>query len=200
MNWLKIIPFLGFMFLIALISGKIFLLQKRGVKVSSGNENPPRFMFILYPVFFLLLLFWIIELARPVFQFQFSFLSDQLTVLLTDYLFLNICGALLIFISLIFMALTLHHFKTSLRFGLNENNRGKLITTGIFSFSRNPFFLSIIIYFLGTALVFPNWFFIGFAMLAIVSIHFFILKEEKFMAKHFGENYLKYKQKVRRYF
>jgi protein-S-isoprenylcysteine O-methyltransferase Ste14 len=188
------------MFLIALISGKIFLLQKRGVKVSSGNENPPRFMFILYPVFFLLLLFWVFELARPVFQIQFSFLSDQLTVLLTDYLFLDIAGALLIFISLIFMTLTLHHFKNSLRFGLNENNRGKLITTGIFSFSRNPFFLSIVIYFLGTALIFPNWFFIGFAVLAIVSIHFFILKEEKFMAKHFGENYLKYRQKVRRYF
>ncbi|MGM0620026.1 MAG: methyltransferase family protein, partial [Bacteroidota bacterium] len=105
-----------------------------------------------------------------------------------------------IFISLIFMALTLHHFKTSLRFGLNENNRGKLITTGIFSFSRNPFFFSIIIYFLGTALVFPNWFFIGFAVLAIVSIHLFILKEEKFMEEHFGESYLKYQQKVRRYF
>jgi len=199
MNWLKIIPFLGFMFLIALISGKIFLLQKRGVKVSSGNENPPRFMFILYPVFFLLLLFWVFELARPVFQIQFSFLSDQLTVLLTDYLFLDIAGALLIFISLIFMTLTLHHFKNSLRFGLNENNRGKLITTGIFSFSRNPFFLSIVIYFLGTALIFPNWFFIGFAVLAIVSIHFFILKEEKFLRKHYGEAYRKYQQKVGRY-
>jgi len=200
MNWLKIFPFLGFMILTALISGKIFLLQKRGVKVSSGNENPPRFMLILYPVFFLLLLAWVFELAKPVFQFQFSILSNQLTVLLVDYLSLDIGGAFLIFISLIFMALTLHYFKTSLRFGLNENNRGKLITTGIFSFSRNPFFLSIIIYFLGTALVFPSWFFIGFALLAIVSIHLFILKEEKFMEKHFGESYLKYREKVRRYF
>lgn len=200
MNWLKIIPFLGFMILAASISGKIFLLQKRGVKVSSGNENPPRFLFILYPVFFLLLLFWIFELAKPVFQFQFSILSHQLTTPLADYLFLDIAGALLIFISLIFMGLTLHHFKNSLRFGLNENNHGKLITTGIFSFSRNPFFLSIIFYFLGTAHIFPGWFFIGFAVVAIISIHFFILKEEKFMAKHFGKNYLKYRQKVRRYF
>lgn len=200
MNWLEIFPFTGFLVLTVLISGKIFLLKKRGVNVNAGNENPPRFMFILYPVFFLLLFVWVFELAKPVFQIQFSFLSDQLTVLLADYLFLDIGGALLIFISLIFMALTLHHFKTSLRFGLNENKRGKLITTGVFSFSRNPFFLSIILYFLGTALVFPNWFFIGFAVLAIVSIHLFILKEEKFMEKHFGESYLKYRLKVRRYF
>jgi protein-S-isoprenylcysteine O-methyltransferase Ste14 len=200
MNWLKIIPFLGFIFLTALISGKIFLLQKKGVKVSSGNENPPRFMFILYPVFFLILLSWVLELTKPVFHFQFTIFSDQFTAPLADYLFLDITGALVIFISLIFMALTLHHFKTSLRFGLNENNRGKLITSGIFSFSRNPFFLSIILYFLGTALVIPGWFFIGFAVLAIGSIHLFILKEEKFMEDHFGENYRNYRQKVRRYF
>ncbi|SHI93755.1 Protein-S-isoprenylcysteine O-methyltransferase Ste14 [Tangfeifania diversioriginum] len=200
MNWLKIFPFLGFMILTALISGKIFLLQKRGVKVSSGNENPPRFMFILYPVFFILLLAWVFELAKPVFHFQFSILNSLLTTPLADYLFLEIAGALLIFISLIFMGLTLHNFKASLRFGLNENNRGELITNGIFSFSRNPFFLSIMIYFLGTALVFPSWFFIGFAVLAIFSIHLFILKEEKFMDEHFGESYREYRKKVRRYF
>jgi len=87
-----------------------------------------------------------------------------------------------------------------LRFGLNENNRGKLINTGIFSVSRNPFFFSIILCFVGTALIFMNWFFIGFAVLAIVSIHFFILKEEKFMRQHYGESYREYRKKVRRYF
>jgi protein-S-isoprenylcysteine O-methyltransferase Ste14 len=49
-------------------------------------------------------------------------------------------------------------------------------------------------------MVFPNFFFIGFAVLAIVSIHFFILKEEKFMGKIYGADYEKYLQKVRRYF
>lgn len=200
MNGLEIFPFAGFLALTILISGKIFLLKKRGVKVNAGNENPPGFIRILYPVFFLLLIVWLFELAKPVFQLQFFILSRQLTAPQADYLFLEISGALLIVISLIFMTLTLHHFKTSLRFGLNENNHGKMVTSGIFSISRNPFFLSIVLYFLGTGLVFPSWFFIGFAVLAIISIHLFILKEEKFMMQHFGENYRKYKQKVRRYF
>ncbi|MFW5773841.1 MAG: methyltransferase family protein, partial [Tangfeifania sp.] len=196
MKWLEIIPFAGLLVLIVLISGKIFLLKKRGVKVNANNETPPRIMLLLYPVFFLLLLVWLLELAKPVFQIQFSILNQQLTTLLAISVFLEISGAFLIVLSLILMALTLHHFKTSLRFGLNENNRGELVTNGIFAHSRNPFFLSVILYFLGTALVFPAWFFIGFAILAIVSIHLFILKEEKFMQQHYGESYREYRKKV----
>ena len=200
MKGLEIVPYAGFLILTILILGKIFLLKKRGINVSAANENPPRFMQILYPVFFLILLVWVFELAKPVFQFQFTILSGQVATPLVDYLLLEIGGTLLIVISLIFMALTLHHFNTSLRFGLNENNRGKLITTGIFSISRNPFFLSILLYFSGTALVIPSWFFIGFAVLSIISIHLFILKEEKFMSVHYGESYRKYRKNVRRYF
>jgi len=200
MNALEIVPFAGFLVLTVLILGKTILLNKRGIKVSGGNKNSPRYMRILYPVFFLLLFVWFFELAKPVFQFQFSILSGQLTIPLVNYLFLEIGGALLIVLSLVFMALTLHHFKSSLRFGLNENNRGKLINTGIFSVSRNPFFLSIILYFLGTALVTPSWFFITFTVLTIISIHVFILKEEKFMLQHYGESYREYREKVRRYF
>ncbi len=96
--------------------------------------------------------------------------------------------------------ITLTHFNTSLRFGLDKNTRGKLITIGIFSISRNPFFLSLDIYFIGTAMVLPSIFFLVFAATTVVSIHFFILKEERFMADNYSEEYLKYRQKTRRYF
>lgn len=200
MNGLEIVPFTGFLLLTALILRKTMQLKNRDIKVSAGNQTPPRYLRILYPVFFLLLFVWIFELAKPVFHFQFSILNHQLTTPLVSSVFLEISGAILIVLSLVFMAFTLYHFKTSLRFGLDENNRGELITNGIFSHSRNPFFLSIILYFFGTALVFPGWFFIGFALLALGSIHFFILKEEKFMEQHYGESYCNYRQKVRRYF
>jgi protein-S-isoprenylcysteine O-methyltransferase Ste14 len=92
------------------------------------------------------------------------------------------------------------HFKTSIRFGLNDKNKGKLITSGVFAYSRNPFFLSLDLYFLGISLMLPNLFFIGFAVLTVISIHFFILKEEKFMLKAYGIEYKKYVSKVGRYF
>jgi protein-S-isoprenylcysteine O-methyltransferase Ste14 len=127
-------------------------------------------------------------------------LPDFVTKSLHNFQWLRFAGAILIFISLAFWVLTLLDFRFSLRFGLDEKNLGKLITTGIFSRSRNPFFLSIDLFFTGLALFHPSIFFLGMAALTLVSIHFFILKEEKFLRKHYGEAYKKYQEKTGRYF
>jgi protein-S-isoprenylcysteine O-methyltransferase Ste14 len=98
------------------------------------------------------------------------------------------------------MLLTLHALKQSLRFGLNKSNLGKLVTSGIYAWSRNPLFLSINCLFIGILLIFPTPFFIAVSLLTLISIHFFILKEERFMHKNYGEEYKNYSKKVRRYF
>ena len=46
----------------------------------------------------------------------------------------------------------------------------------------------------------PNLFLIGFSILAITGIHFFILKEEKIMRNMYGSEYEEYAKNVRRYF
>ncbi|HYQ56576.1 MAG TPA: isoprenylcysteine carboxylmethyltransferase family protein [Draconibacterium sp.] len=114
-------------------------------------------------------------------------------------LILKSAGAVYILLSLILMGKTLHDFGHSFRMGLDKNNRGKLITTGIFSFSRNPFFLALNLFFLGTAMIIPGIFLIVFTLAAIVGSHLFILKEERFMLKNYGESYKSYCKKVRRY-
>lgn len=198
MKWLEMFPFAGFVLLSILILGRVISLKKRGVKVSSNNK-PAGIKYILYPLFILLFLIWLLELAKPVFSISFSVFNNELSRSLTNQLWLKIAGASVILLSVLFMALTLHHFKTSLRFELNKKNQGMLITSGIFSVSRNPFFLSIILYFIGVALVFPGWFFIGFVILAIISIHFFILKEERFLREVYQDEYKTYSERVRRY-
>jgi len=60
--------------------------------------------------------------------------------------------------------------------------------------------LSLLLFFTGTALVFPNFFFITFAVCAFAGIHFSILKEEKFLYLVYDEEYKNYTAKVRRYF
>lgn len=200
MNGFEIFPFASFLILVLLISGNIFLLKRKGVSVNQGvtkGKYPFRnFYFIFLLIFFL----WLFEIAKPVFQISVSLLPNFVTTSIFNSLFLKISGTLVLILALVLLTVTLIHLKNSLRFGLSEKNPGKLITEGIFSISRNPFFLSVEIYFLGVAMVFPNFFFIGFAVLAIVSIHFFILKEEKFMRKVYGADYEIYLQKVRRYF
>lgn len=200
MNSFEIIPLVSFLILIFMISGRVFFLKRKGVKTSSAGRKAVKTALFIYPVFLLIMFLWLWEISRPVFQISFSVLPETITHLLFHSDFIQITGVLIIVISLIIMLLTLLHFRNSLRFGLNENNRGKLITSGIFAISRNPFFTALLLWFFGIALVFPSLFFIGFAMLAATGIHFFILKEEKFMQRFYGAEYLEYRRNVRRYF
>jgi len=200
MNWILFFPLAGFFAIVVLIAARVLFLKKRNVRVSSAAEKTSTKKGLLYILFLLILIVWLYELAKPIFGFSVILLPETLSQPLFSSSIIDIIGALLISAALMFLFLALLHFKQSLRFGLDENNQGKLITTGIFSFSRNPFFLSLDLYFLGLALIFSNLFFVSFAVLAILSIHFFILKEEKFLRKVYGDEYEKYAKKVRRYF
>lgn len=46
----------------------------------------------------------------------------------------------------------------------------------------------------------PNIIIIAMGIYCIVVYHLIILKEELFLTKRFGSDYIEYKQKVRRYF
>jgi len=199
MNGFEIFPFGSFLILLILISGRVVFLKRKGVQVSSdsGKKNKP--VLLLFSAFLLIILMWLFELIKPAFQISFSVLPVWIVNPLIESFLIKIAGVIVTCFALVFMLITLIHFEKSLRFGMNEKNPGKLITTGIFSVSRNPFFLSLDIYFMGIVLLRPGLFFIGFTVLAIISIHFFILKEEKFMQRTYGNEYLEYKRRVRRY-
>lgn len=199
MNWIRFFPFAGFLYLVVLLVIRIIFLKRRGVPVSSNISKRIKFG-VIYFVFSLMLLLWMFELAKHSFRFQISILPPVLNNSFSESLVLKTTGIVIIVLALILFTVTLIHFGNSLRFGLNEINRGELITTGVFSFSRNPFFLSLDFYFHGVAILFSSMFFIVFAILTIISIHFFILKEEKFLQKTYGEEYKKYSEKVGRYF
>jgi len=197
-NIADLIPATGFLLIVFLIVSKSDLLKKKGVKVNSFSAGNPGKRKWSYPFFAILLLLFIVEILNPL--IGFSLLPKVFSDFLVDSLFIRIVGAFAIFLSLIVLKSALQHFGTSLRFGLNEDNAGKLVTSGVFAHSRNPFFLSLLLFFFGTALAFPNIFFLAFAVLAFAGIHFSILKEEKFMQKVYGEEYTCYFKKVRRYF
>lgn len=192
-------PAASFLILIAQITGRIIYLKKEGIQFTKGKKRTSNLKVVINILFMIILLFWIFELVRPLVSLSFSILPESITILIINSFYLKIAGISIIIVSLVVFRITLLHFKTSLRFGLNDKQPGQLITTGIFSVSRNPFFLSLDLYFLGIALLLPSVFFIGFSVLAIISIHFFILKEEIFMHKVYGAEYENYRQQVRRY-
>ena len=91
------------------------------------------------------------------------------------------------------------NFWNSVRIGVDYENAGKLTTTGIYAASRNPMYMSFILLFFGEFLIFPNIGLLLSVIVAAVSFHMQILKEEKFLRPHYGKDYEEYCKEVRRY-
>lgn len=77
----------------------------------------------------------------------------------------------------------------------------QIITTGVFSISRNPLYLSCAILLFGLALTLNNlWIGIALLISLIACTYVLIAPEEKYLAAKFGEEYREYADTVRRWF
>ncbi len=90
-------------------------------------------------------------------------------------------------------------FGKSFRVGIDTEHPGELITTGVFSFSRNPIYVGFAFFFLGQFLVFPNWTTLIYLSAAVWLLHRQVLREETFLKEHYGEAFSQYCRQVRRY-
>ncbi len=87
-------------------------------------------------------------------------------------------------------------YKTTLGFDQSSH----LIKEGVFTKSRNPMYLGMFLLLLGWAVCFMNFFsiLIAFDFLLLVNL-IFIPKEEQLLEEEFGQEYLDYKNKVKRW-
>jgi len=97
------------------------------------------------------------------------------------------------------MLLSLVSFGRSFRVGIDVERPDRLVTTGIFAFSRNPIYAAFIMVLLGQFLVFPNWVPLAYLLAGSVVIHRQVLREEAFLRQHYGDEYAAYCRRVRRY-
>ena len=95
--------------------------------------------------------------------------------------------------------LTLVSFGDSFRVGIDENKPDKLITNGMFAISRNPIYVCFLLFFTGLFLIHRNIVIAVGIILFALAIHRQILREERFLLAHYGEEYEDYRKKVRRY-
>ena len=69
----------------------------------------------------------------------------------------------------------------------------------MFAISRNPIYVCFLLFFAGFFLIHCNIVIAAAIVLFSLAIHRQILREEKFLASHYGEEYGEYRKKVRRY-
>ena len=91
--------------------------------------------------------------------------------------------------------------RDSWRAGVSKTDKTDLVTSGIYSFSRNPAFLGFDLVYIGILLMFFNLIPFIISVFGVVIFHLQIVNvEEDFLIDTFREEYINYKKKVCRYF
>jgi len=109
-------------------------------------------------------------------------------------------GIILIITSLFFTVTSLTKFFKTKNTLIPFKPASSLQTNGIYHISRNPMYLGLAIVYLGITCMMGNWWnIILFPLLILVVQESIIKKEEKYLRRAFGEKYLDYKNRVRRW-
>jgi protein-S-isoprenylcysteine O-methyltransferase Ste14 len=145
------------------------------------------------------LLVWMAELLLYAFHAGFRIFPWPLDVLLVTSPAAKIIGAGLSALGLIVFAVAYVSFGDSWRVGFDVKNPGALVTTGVFSVSRNPIYLCLDLWFIGTFLINGALIFLIFAGLAVAAIHWQIRQEETFLSNLYGQAYHEYCHRTGRY-
>jgi len=118
----------------------------------------------------------------------------------TLHILVRIAGIMLTAVGVIVFVISVAQMKDNWRAGVQREEKTNLVTTGLYSVSRNPAFLGFDLMYIGILLSFFNWYLCMVTVIALVLFHLQIVNvEEEFLIEAFGEEYLQYKKKVYRY-
>lgn len=191
---------LGSMFVFyALFAGKTIMLMLLGQRPFVLGKKKRGFRAIFELLLMPGLLVWSIEVVAHSLRLDFHIFSPAGYPALFDADFPRIAGGVLIVAGLMLFTAALVSFGASWRVGIDRGNPGELVTGGVFAVTRNPIFVFLDLYFLGTFLIYGNLFFLAASIIAIVGNHIQILAEEKFLRAYYGSRYSEYAARVPRY-
>ena len=133
-----------------------------------------------------------------------SLLLGLLDAPLGTFYLLTKTGALIVALMLLAVNLlvgvaSLVGLMDSWRVGVLEDQQTDLIEAGIYSFSRNPYFLSYLIMFVAYTVLLQNVVLLALSIVGFAMIHLMVLKEEKHLTALHGEKYRQYRKRVPRY-
>ena len=109
-------------------------------------------------------------------------------------------GIIFLITSLFFLVTSLITFFQSKNTLILIKPASSLQTNGIYSISRNPMYVGLAFAYLGMTCLIGSWWNIILLPLLLLIIQEYIIKrEEKYLERAFGEKYLAYKKRVRRW-
>jgi protein-S-isoprenylcysteine O-methyltransferase Ste14 len=166
---------------------KTYFSTKKSIR---GKSAKLTLSLVFSTIIYLVVILLILQPEKMRFIFEIKFL---------DHSILKYFGYAFIFIALLAGLAALFEMRNSWRVGIKHDQKTELVTTGIYSFSRNPYFLSYDLLFLGLFLIYPSLILLALIIGLAFIFHMMILEEEQYLEKIQGEYYLQYKNKVARY-
>ena len=112
----------------------------------------------------------------------------------------GVSGLLFMFLSIIIISLAIKQF-TNIEEDPNPTTSSKsIIAIGIYNCTRNPMYLGLIFFQFGLGLILKFEIISAFSLLTFIIFNYFVVKrEEEYLEGKFGDSYLVYKKKVRRW-
>lgn len=169
--------------------GKVISQRKQGIKTDQlgrGKEGFVKFIEIALKITTRIL---------PLIQIISIALSSM-----NSYKAMKIAGVAITALGVFVFVIAVLQMKDNWRAGVQKNEKTNLVTTGIYSISRNPAFLGFDLMYIGILFSFFTWYLFAVTALAVILFHLQIVNvEEDFLIEAFGQEYIEYKKKVFRY-
>ena len=113
---------------------------------------------------------------------------------------LKYAGFALIHLALLWIIIAQVQMSNSWRVGIDHSAKTELKTNGLFSVSRNPVFLGMLLTLAGVFFILPNAITLLVFVASTLLFQVQVRLEEEYLYKTHGEDYLNYCQKIGRWF
>ncbi|MGZ3938791.1 MAG: methyltransferase family protein [Flavisolibacter sp.] len=112
----------------------------------------------------------------------------------------KIVGTLLLVVYFLLFITSMHKFLITKNTLVTIRPARSLETSGIYSLSRNPMYLSLVCLYGGLAILFGNWWTLVLLPVLILVVQLYVIRrEEQYLEQAFGPEYQQYKGRVRRW-
>lgn len=175
--------------LLGMVWTRVLLMRAKGIKaVYFGKIDKKDFLIPPFAFFY----FYVVFAAA----FGFPTVSRQEFFQSGIASWAGVCFCL---VGLGWLSFSLVSFGKSFRIGIDAVHPDELVTTGIFAVSRNPIYVGFGCVLLGQFLLFPDWILLAYTVAGVWLFHRQVLREEGYLRAHYGQGYIQYCARVRRY-
>ena len=179
---------------------RVLVLRARGIRVVVIERNRTVVQDLLDRVQVLSLLFLVYEVVAYAWPLPAQLVPPWLDTILVETTWANVIGAVIVLTGVVIYGLALRAFGESWRLGIDRDKPGALVTDGIFAWSRNPVYLGLNLFAIGTFFILGRLIFLILALANVGMFHLLIRREERSLIQVYGDAYHAYCARVGRYF